>query len=121
LRKGTPEHAVAEARKARAPSSTRPDVIALHGYTLARAGRRYEAVATLDELRRLASPRTPSPFLMALVYVGLEDRDRAFEWLEKALEGRSWELPVLKMNPIFDALRSDPRFLVLLDRLGLPR
>ena len=121
LRKGMPERALAEAQKARAASSTRPDVIALYGYTLARAGRSHEALDTLDELRRLASPRTPSPFLMALVYVGLEDRDRAFEWLGKALEARSWELPVLKMNPIFDALRSDPRFPVLLDRLGLPR
>ena len=95
--------------------------LALHGYILAWAGRRYEALGTLAELRRLASPRTPSPFLTALVYVGLEDSDRAFEWLEKAFEGRSWELPVLKMNPVFDVLRSDPRFPVLLDHLGLPR
>ena len=121
LRKGMPERALAEAQKALAPTGTRPDVIALHGYILARAGRRHEAHATLAELQRLASPRTPSPFLMALVYVGLDDRDRAFEWLEKALEARSWELPVLKMNPVFDPLRSDPRFPVLLDRLGLPR
>jgi TolB-like protein/Tfp pilus assembly protein PilF len=121
VRKGMPERAVAEAQKARGLSGTRPDIIALHGYTLARAGRKREALGTLADLRRLASPRTPSPFLMALVYVGLEDRDRAFEWLEKALHGRSWELPALKMNPVFDALRSDPRFPVLLDRLGLPR
>ena len=121
LRKGMPERAVAEAQKARALSGTRPDVIALDGYTLARAGRRREALATLDDLRRLASPREPSPFLVALVYVGLEDRDRAFEWLEKALEARSWELPMLKVDPIFDTLRSDPRFPALLDRLGLPR
>ena len=121
LRQGMPERAVAEALKARALSGARPDVIALHGYTLARAGRRREALATLDDLRRLASPRSPSPFLVALVYVGLEDTDRAFEWLEKALEARSWELPVLKGNPIFNALRADSRFPALLARLGLPR
>ena len=121
LRQGMPERAVAEALKARALSGARPDVIALHGYTLARAGRRREALATLDDLRRLASPRSPSPFLVALVYVGLEDTDRAFEWLEKALEARSWELPVLKGNPMFNALRADSRFPALLARLGLPR
>ena len=108
-------------QKARALSGTRPDVIALGGYTLARAGRRREALATLEDLRRLASPREPSPFLVALVYVGLEDMDRAFEWLEKALEARSWELPLLKVDPIFDTLRADRRFPALLDRLGLPR
>ena len=58
---------------------------------------------------------------MALVYVGLEDSDRAFEWLEKAFESASWELPMLKGDAIFDALRADPRFPALLDRLGLPR
>ena len=121
LRKGMPERAVAEAQKARAQSGSRPDIIALHGYTLARAGRRDEALRTLDDLRRLAQPGGPSPFLVALVYVGLEDNDRAFEWLEKALEARSWQMPMLKADAIFDPLRSDPRFPALLDRLGLPR
>ncbi len=115
-----PERAVAAAQKARALAGSRPDVIALHGYTLARAGRRDEALTTLDDLRRLAGPRGPSPFLMALVYVGLEDNDRAFEWLEKALETRSWELPMLKGDAIFDPLRADPRFPGLLAR-WLPR
>ena len=46
---------------------------------------------------------------MALVYVGLEDNDRAFEWLEKAFEARSWELPMLKASPLFDDMRSDPQ------------
>jgi TolB-like protein/Flp pilus assembly protein TadD len=121
LRKGTPDRAVAHAQKARALSGTRPDVVALGGYTVARAGRRREALATLEDLRRLASPREPSPFLVALIYVGLEDKDRAFEWLEKALEARSWELPLLKVDPIFETVRADRRFPALLDRLGLPR
>ena len=60
-------------------------------------------------------------FVVALVYVGLEDMDRAFEWLDKAFEARSWELPLLKVDPIFETLREDRRFPALLDRLGLPR
>ena len=121
VRKGMPERAVAEAQKARARAGSRPDIVALHGYTLARAGRRDEALTTLDDLRRLAGPEGPSPFLVALVYVGLEDNDRAFEWLEKALEARDWQLPMLKADAIFDTLRADSRFPALLARLGLPR
>ena len=122
LRKGMPERAVAAAQKARA-LSRQPS--RRHRASMATPwrgrGGRDEALATLDDLRRLARPRGPSPFLVALVYVGLEDSDRAFEWLEKALEARSWELPMLKGDAIFDALRADSRFPALLDRLGLPR
>jgi TolB-like protein/tetratricopeptide (TPR) repeat protein len=78
--KQMPERAVAELRKARALAGPRPDIVAVHGYTLARAGRRGEALATLDDLRRLTNPRSPPPFQMAVLYVGLEDWDHAFEW-----------------------------------------
>jgi hypothetical protein len=57
---------------------------------------------------------------VALVYTGLEDNDHAFEWLEKAMQAREWQMPTLKASPIFDGLRSDPRFPTLLDRIGLP-
>jgi TolB-like protein/tetratricopeptide (TPR) repeat protein len=119
--KQMPERAVAELQKARALAGTRPDIVAVHGYTLARAGRRGEALATLDDLRRLTNPRSPPPFQMAVVYVGLEDWDRAFEWLEKATEARAWEMPLLKGDPAFDRLRLDPRFPQLLARLRLPQ
>ncbi len=85
------------------------------------AGRRREALTALDELRRLAGPQDPSPFLVALVYTGLEDNDHAFEWLGKAIDARAWEMPMLKASPIFDRLRSDPRFPALLARVGLAR
>jgi TolB-like protein/Tfp pilus assembly protein PilF len=120
LSKGMPDRAVAAVQKARALSGSRPDVVAHQGYILARAGYRDGALKALDDLRRLTHPRPPSPFLVALVYVGLEDTDRAFEWLEKAIEARSWESPVLKASPVFDTIRSDPRFPALLKRIGLP-
>lgn len=104
ISKGMPDRAVAAVQQARALSDARPDVIAFHGYILARAGRRREALTDLDDLRRLAPPRVPSPFLVALVCAGLEDNDRAFEWLEKAVQARSWELPTLKASPVFDRL-----------------
>ena len=88
---------------------------------MARAGRRAEALATLDDIRRLTNPQSPPPFKIALVYVGLEDWDRAFEWLEMAIEARAWEMPLLKADPAFDRLRLDPRFPELLARLRLPQ
>ena len=117
--KGMNDRAIAEARTARG-LSTRPDVVAFHGYVLARAGRKRDAQNAIDDLHRLTRPRSPSPFLIALVYTGLEDNDRAFEWLAKAADARAWEMPTLKSSPIFDGLRSDSRFQPLLDRIGLP-
>jgi hypothetical protein len=58
---------------------------------------------------------------MAVVAVGLDDRDGAFGWLQKAIEPRDWALPMLKADPIFDSLRSDARFPAILERPGLPR
>jgi len=114
-----PDRAVAAVQKARVLGGARPDIVAFQGYILARAGHRDEALKAFEDLHRLTHPRQPSPFLVALVYVGLEDTDRAFEWLEKAIEARSWESPMMKANPIFDSIRSDPRFPSLLKRIGL--
>jgi hypothetical protein len=55
------------------------------------------------------------------VHIGLGDTDRAFEWLQKAIEARDWQMGMLKVEPAFDGLRSDPRFAALLERVGLPR
>lgn len=118
--KRMPERAVAELERARLLAPTRPDIVAFHGYTLAQAGRRREALATLDDLRRLTNPGDPPPFQMAVVYVGLEEWQRAFEWLDKAVEAREWQMPLLKASPMFDRLRSDPRYPALLARVGLP-
>jgi len=96
-------------------------VITTTAYVLARAGRKREALATLDELRRISKPQDPSPFRIAYVHIGLGDTERAFEWLQKAIEARDWQMGLLKVEPAFDALRSDPRFTALVARVGLPR
>lgn len=115
-----PERAVEESAQGRALASRRPDIVAVHGFTLGRAGRRREALSILNEIERLTSPRTPPPFQMAVVHIGLENWDQAFDWLDKAVDARAWELPLLKADPAFDRLRQQPRFSKLLARLGLP-
>ncbi len=118
--KGMLDPAVAQVTRARELAGNRPDIVAVHGFTLGRSGRRREALATLDDIKSLTNPQTPPPFQIALVHVGLEDWDRAFEWLEKAVDARAWEVPLVKADPVFDRLRLDPRFSRLVARLRLP-
>ena len=58
---------------------------------------------------------------VAMVHIGLGETDRSFEWLQKAFEARDWQMALLKVEPAFDGLRSDPRFAALVERVGLPR
>jgi serine/threonine-protein kinase len=97
-----------------------PDPIALLGYTFALTGRRREAEEALEELQVLSKRRYVSAFPIAWVYLGLGDKDRAFEWLEKAYLERAGRLIYLKVLRAFDPLRSDPRFQSLLDRMRFP-
>jgi serine/threonine-protein kinase len=97
-----------------------PDPIALLGYTFALTGRRREAEGALEELRALSKRRYVSAFPIAWVYMGLGDKDRAFEWLEKAYLERAGRLTYLNVLRAFDPLRSDPRFQRLLDRMRFP-
>jgi TolB-like protein/DNA-binding winged helix-turn-helix (wHTH) protein/Tfp pilus assembly protein PilF len=121
IAKGLPDRAVEEFERAKALLGPRPDVVTSTAYVLARAGREREALATLDELRRISKPRDPAPFRIAYVHIGLRDTERAFEWLQKAIEARDWQMGMLKVEPAFDDLRSDPRFAALVERVGLPR
>jgi len=93
----------------------------LLGYAHARLGERNEALRMVEELRELAKRSFVSSFSFALVYAGLEDRDQAFTWLEKACEERFNRLAYVKVEALWDPLRSDPRFAELLRRIGLPQ
>jgi tetratricopeptide (TPR) repeat protein len=119
--KGMTDRAAEELERAHGLMGSRPDVITPHAYVLAKAGRRREALALLDDLRRISKPRDPAPIRVALVHIGLGDADRAFEWLQKGVEAHDWQMALLKVEPAFDGLRSDPRFTGLVDRVDLPR
>jgi serine/threonine protein kinase/tetratricopeptide (TPR) repeat protein len=90
-----------------------------HCYALMR--RRREAEKLLDELKSRQEPSNLAPFSLALIYVGFGDTGEAFLWLEKALEERSGGLRYLKVDPLLDSLRPNPRFNNLVERMGLPR
>jgi len=83
------------------------------------SGNRREAQKLLEELRNLSERRYVSPIGRALIYIGLGDKERAFEWLDRASDDHDPWLAWLKADPIFDDLRNDPRFAVLLKTAGL--
>ncbi len=97
-----------------------PWALALLGYAKARMGERAQALAIIEELATNSENGfVPAP-CSALVYTGLEERDQAFEWLEKSCEERNSRLAYLKVEVLWDPLRSDPRFNQLLQRAGFP-
>jgi hypothetical protein len=64
--------------------------------------------------------RYVAPTTFVWIYAALGDHDRAFAWLERALAERDFLLVMARVEPMFDALRNDPRFAVLLQRLAFP-
>ena len=108
---------IAEIEKGLAISPGNAGYLSVLGYAYAVAGRRAEALKVLDQLSELSKQKYVRPAFMARIYVGLGDKDKAFEWLEKDYDERS--LPFILVDPIFDPLRSDPRFQDLLRRMNL--
>ncbi len=121
LRKtGCYELAMIEGEKGVKLSGGSPLMRAALAHTLAAAGRRTEAVQTLDELTELATHRYVAPYFIAGIHVGLRENDRAIEYLEKSYEEHSHWLIYLHIDPSMDGVREDPRFQNLLSRVGLP-
>jgi TolB-like protein/class 3 adenylate cyclase/Flp pilus assembly protein TadD len=117
--KGQYEEAITEFQKAVDLSSSDPLRIAVLGHAYAVAGKRNEAQKINDELQELSKQRYFPPYFIALIYVGLGDKNQAFTWLEKCFAERSSGLVFLKTEPMFDPIRSDPRFQDLARRVGL--
>jgi len=117
LQKGMYEQAIPELQRVADPQSG--DGLAQLGYAYGMAGRTAEARKVVADLEALAKRRYSSPVRIACVYIGLGDKERAFEWLEKGYAGRSDHLTQLRSECMFDSLRSDQRFIDLLQRVGL--
>ena len=114
--RGRPADAILELQKAPALRSF-PLLVASLGYAYAASGRRDEALKLIDELSRRPYP---PPACIAMIYLGLGDKDRVLEWLGKAYEERDGEqIRWLKVDPLYDPVRSDPRFIDLLKKVGL--
>ncbi len=93
---------------------------AMLGVTYARSGQNVAARRILVELVEQSHSTWTSPYPLALLCAALGEKDDAFEWLERAYEGRNNWLPFLRIDPCIDPLRGDPRLDDLIKRVGLP-
>jgi TolB-like protein/Tfp pilus assembly protein PilF len=110
--------AIAEFRRAKSLSDVPWNDAGL-GYVYAASGKKQDALHVIADLKSKAKKRHISPYAIATVYAGLGDRPAAFEWLEKAYQERSPGMTWLKVEPMLDNVRSDPRYADLLHRVGL--
>jgi TolB-like protein/DNA-binding winged helix-turn-helix (wHTH) protein/Flp pilus assembly protein TadD len=111
--------AIATYQKGMTRAERHPFLIASLGHAYALAGERYKALKALAELREISKRQYVSPYLIAVVYAGLGDKDQTFAWLDKAYQDRSFFLIWLKVEPQFDSLLDDARYKDLLRRIGL--
>ncbi len=89
------------------------------GFMLARAGRTEEAHQLRDRLLELWRRGDGGAYGMAVIYAGLREFDKAFEWLDRSIDDRSLRYNI--MEPAFEELRRDPRFDRLRNKLGIQK
>lgn len=89
------------------------------GNVYARAGNKAAARKIIQQLKQNVQKDGVGRYEIALVYAGLGNRDKAFQWLDAAYHAHDVGLVYLKIDPCLNPLRSDPRFAVLLQREGL--
>jgi eukaryotic-like serine/threonine-protein kinase len=99
-----------------------PDAVAggSQGHTLAVSGRRSDALAELGRLIDLSRRRYVSPYEIALIHIGLGDREKALEWLEKGYDDHAAWMIWLDLDPRFNTLHGEPRYRDLLQKMHLP-
>ncbi|MFN2509624.1 MAG: tetratricopeptide repeat protein [Chthoniobacterales bacterium] len=119
LEQGKHAEALSALTKAVELSQGNPEVIAIVGYFSGRTGDHQKARRALEQLQTLSRERYVAPYHFALVSAGLGEQEEAIAWLAKAFQERDPRVSWLKVEPSWDALRSDSRFTDILQRIGL--
>jgi TolB-like protein/Flp pilus assembly protein TadD len=121
VQKSMYKQGIAECEKELVVSPRIPWALSGLGYAYAVAGRSAEAQKVLDQLNAISQQKYVPAMSRVGVYVGFGDKEKAFEWLGKAYLDRSIgsSFATIKVDPIYDPLRSDPRFQDLLRRMNL--
>jgi hypothetical protein len=97
-----------------------PHALGHLGNAYARRGLKSEAHSVVPKLKEHVDRTGIGRYEIALVYAGLQENDKAFEWLESAFQVRDKGLTYIKVDPCLDPLRSDVRFAPLVQRVGIP-
>jgi len=119
-RKGQIPAAIEELEKAKRMEGAAWEVWSALGYAYAISGRRAEAQKVINELKENKEKRSwLYPYYLATIYAGLGEKDQAFAYLNKEFDEGAYYLNYLRVDPELDNLRSDPRFAILVRRVGL--
>jgi tetratricopeptide (TPR) repeat protein len=118
LRKGSYVRAIAELEFAQSLTRGLGRVKANLAYAYAVSGQRDKAVDILNDFLAQFTPRDFPAAMISEIYIGLGEKDLAFEWLHRAIDQKDLAV-FLKSDPLYDPLRSDPRFPALLKRMNL--
>jgi len=113
------EEAIRVLENAASVTDRSPGIIGTLSWMYARIGRREDALRLLEELKERQRTGYIPTAAFVHCYLGLGDNDEAFAWLERAYQEHSNILMYLKVFPLFDSVRSDPRFQDLARRVGL--
>jgi hypothetical protein len=116
---GMNTEAITEFEKAVEVGGRKPGLLSSLGYALAISGREADTKRILEELLDAASRQYVSPITIAMVYLGLQDKDKTFAMLQAGYYERSNRMVFLKVQPCFFPLHSDPRFTEMLRCVGL--
>jgi TolB-like protein len=111
--------ALSEAQKSSQFSTRSNASLALLGHIYGKLGRRSEAEAIIKELEKRYTDKEADGRDLVIVYTGLDDKDKAFAWLERAFADHSVFLAFLKLEPLMERLHSDARWNDLERRVGL--
>lgn len=123
IQNGMIDKAIEKLEKWRFSTKGNPDIMAVLAYAYGKAGKKNEAKNILKEFNNIFDKTKDyyhftKSFGLALIYIGLGEKDDAFEWLFKANNEKSQIMFLLKTEPFFDPLRTDPRFSMLLKKKG---
>jgi len=119
IAKGQPEEAIPLLENALTITHRTPAIIGVLVRAYAHAGQRANALRLLGELKKRNHLGYVPTAAFVNAYLGLDDREQAFAWLERAYQEHSYILQLIKVHPYFDPLRGDPRFKELVRRVGL--
>jgi TolB-like protein/Flp pilus assembly protein TadD len=111
--------AIATFERARKLTADSPFMVMAYGHAQALAGNTVEARKALKMLSQMQQSRSVPDIYLAAIHVGLGEKDQAFQLLDNAYKARVDRLVYLKVEPMADPLRSDPRFAQLLAKIGL--
>jgi hypothetical protein len=114
------DEALAELEKAKRERKSDPILIYSTGMVYAAHGKRAEALQVIKELEDMSGASLSEAHWIAKIYAALNDKEMAFSWLERGLATGAIRV-FYKDEPVWDPIRSDPRFTDLLRRMGIPQ